>query len=49
MSRDNLGSKETIVQQNCSIKNKRYDLVFTPHRQKIGSISQIDKPEKRQS
>ena len=38
MSRDNLGSKQTIVLYNCSNKNKRYDLVITPHRQTKGFI-----------
>ena len=36
MSRDNLGSKQTIVLHKCLIKNERYDLVITPHRQTLG-------------
>ena len=36
MSRDNLASKQTIVLQNCLLKNERYDLVITPHRRTIG-------------
>ena len=38
MSRDNLGSKQKIVLHKCLIKNERYDLVITPHRQTIGKI-----------
>ena len=38
MSRDNLGSKQTIILQKCLIKNEKYDLVITPHRQTIGYI-----------
>ena len=38
MSMDNLGSKQTIVLQNCLIKNERYHLVISPHRQTIGYI-----------
>ena len=38
MSRDNLGSKQTIILHNCLFKNKRYELVITPHRQTIESI-----------
>ena len=38
MSRDNLGSKQTTVLQNCLIKNERSDLLFTPHRQTKGYI-----------
>ena len=33
MSRDTLGSKQTIKQHNCLIENEKYDLVITPHRQ----------------
>ena len=33
MSRDNLGSKQTIVLHNCLIKIEKYDLVITPPRQ----------------
>ena len=36
MSRDNLGSKQTIIFHNCLIKIERKDLVITPHRQTIG-------------
>ena len=38
MSRDNLGSKQTIILHNCLIRNERYDLVITPHKQTIGYI-----------
>ena len=38
MSRVNLGSKQPIVLHNCLIKNERYDLVITPHKQTIGYI-----------
>ena len=38
MSRDNLGSKQTIIFHNCIINDERYDLVITPHRQSIGYI-----------
>ena len=38
MSRYNLGSKQTIVLHNCLIKNEKYDLVITPHRQTIEII-----------
>ena len=38
MSRDNLGSKQTFVLQNCLNKNERYDIVITPHRPTIGYI-----------
>ena len=38
MSRDNLGNKQTIVLHNCLIKNERYDLVITAHRQTKGYI-----------
>ena len=38
MSRDNLGSKKTILIHNCLIKNNRYDLVITQHRKTIGYI-----------
>ena len=33
MSRDNLVSEQTIVLHICLIKNERYDLVITAHRQ----------------
>ena len=36
MSRDNIGNKQTIVLHNCIINDERYDLVITPHRQKMG-------------
>ena len=38
MSRDNLGSKLTIVFHNCLTKNERDDLVITPNRQTKGHI-----------
>ena len=38
MSRDNLGSKQTIILHNCLIRSERYDLVITPHRQTIRYI-----------
>ena len=38
MSRDNLGSKQTIIIHNCFFNDERYDLVITPHRQPIGYI-----------
>ena len=38
MSRDSLGSKQTIILHNCLIRSERYDLVITPHRQTIGYI-----------
>ena len=38
MSRDNLGNKQTIVIQICSINDKNNDLVITPHRQSVGYI-----------
>ena len=38
MSRDYLGSKQTIVLHKCLYKNDRYDLVITPHRETIGFI-----------
>ena len=38
MSRDNLGSKQTIVIHDCLIKSNRYDLVITQHRKTIGFI-----------
>ena len=38
MSRDNLGSRQAFVLHNCSIKNERYDLLITPHRQTKGYI-----------
>ena len=39
MSRDNLGNKQTIFLHNCWIKDARYELVYTPHKQKLGDIS----------
>ena len=45
MSRDNLGNKQTVL-HNCLIKNEKYDLVITPHRQKKEILDQKDKPEK---
>ena len=41
MSKNNLGSKQTIILYNCLIKNERYDLVITPHRQTVGSVGYI--------
>ena len=38
MSFKNLGNKQTIVLHNCEIDNKKYDLVITPHTQKVGYI-----------
>ena len=38
MSPNNLGNKQTIVLHNCEIKNEKYDLVITPHKQTIGYI-----------
>ena len=38
MSRDNLGSKQRIILHNCLIRNERYDLVVTPHKQTKGFI-----------
>ena len=38
MSRDNLGSKQTIIIHNCLDNDGRYDLVITPHIQSIGYI-----------
>ena len=38
LSRDNLGSKQRIILHKCLIKNKRYDLVITPHKQTKGYI-----------
>ena len=38
MSRDNLGSKQTIILHNCLINNERYDFVIKPIRQTIGYI-----------
>ena len=46
MSRDNLGSKQTIVLHNCLIENDRYDLVITPHRQTIGYFREKINPKK---
>ena len=36
MSRDNLGSKQTLILHNCLIKDERYDLVITPFKQIFG-------------
>ena len=38
MSLKNLGNKQTIVIHNCQIENQKYDLVITPHTQKIEFI-----------
>ena len=38
MSRDNLRNKQTIIIRNCLIKDEKYDLVVTSHRQSIGYI-----------
>ena len=38
MSQKNLGNKQTIVVHNCEISNQKYDLVITPHTQKVGYI-----------
>ena len=37
MSRDQ-GSKQTIILHNCLTRNKKYDLVITPHKQTIGVL-----------
>ena len=47
MSRDNLGSKQTIVLHKYLIKNERYDLVITPHRQTIGKIRSKRQTQKK--
>ena len=47
MSRDNQGNKQTIVLHKCLIKNLRYDLVITPHRQKIGYIRSKRQTQKK--
>ena len=47
MSRDNLGSKQKIVLHKCLIKNERYDLVITPHRQTIGKIRSKRQTQKK--
>ena len=38
MSRDNLGSKQTIILHNCLIQHERCDLLITPHKQTVGYI-----------
>ena len=38
MSLKYLGNKQTIVIQNCEIENQNYDLVITPHTQKVEYI-----------
>ena len=38
MSLINLLNKQTIVLHNCEINNEAYDLVITPHKQRIGYI-----------
>ena len=38
MSLKNLGNKQTIVIHNCQFENQKYDLVITPHTQKIEYI-----------
>ena len=38
MSLKNLGNKQTIVIHNCEIKNRKYDLVITPHTQTVEYI-----------
>ena len=38
MSRDNLGSEQTIILHNCLIENERFDLVITRHKQSNGYI-----------
>ena len=45
MSRDNLGNKQTVI-HNCLIKNEKYDLVITSHKQKIGYIRSEKHKEK---
>ena len=47
MSKDNLGSKQTIVSHNCLFKIKRYDLVITLHRQTSGYIRSKRQTRKR--
>ena len=46
MSRDNLGTKQTIILHNCLINNELYDLVITQHRRTLGYIKSKDKHEK---
>ena len=48
MSKDNLGSKQTIILHNCLIKNERYDLVITSHKQTIGYIKSNQNDKKIQ-
>ena len=48
MSRDDLGSKQTIILNNCFNKDKRYDLVITPHEQTIGDTRSKTQTRKRQ-
>ena len=43
MSLDNLRNKQTIVLHNYEIKNKKYDLVITPHKQTLDIFEQNDK------
>ena len=38
MSRDNLGSKQTLKLDNFLIENERYDPAIAPHKQTIGYI-----------
>ena len=38
MSRDNFRNKQTIKLHKCLLKVERYDLVITPHKQKVGYI-----------
>ena len=47
MPRDNLGSKQTIVLRDSLIKNERYDLLITMHRQTIGHNRSKDKHVKK--
>ena len=47
MSRDNLGSKQTVVLHNCYIQDERYDLVISPHRQTVGYIRSKRKTRKK--
>ena len=36
MSRDNLGSRQKMIADNCLIKDERYNLVNTPFKQTFG-------------
>ena len=49
MSLNNLGNKQTIVIHHFEINNKKYDLVITPHKQKIRYIRTKRQTIKRKS